>query len=168
MPDMSQSAPRPAALAALREFDELRNPEDAANGSSMADTLARAEEATTLLKQNYTSWAREDIEKGQRCIDSAGGDPARARTHLDELYALMHNVKGQGASFGYPLVTRIAQSLCRLLGAKHDIGGPMLRVAQAHIDALKLVLDQRIEGPGGETGEKLASRLETLADELVG
>ena len=165
---MSNTAPRPAALAAMREFDELRNPEDAFNGSSMADTLARAEEATTLLKQNYTTWAREYIEKGQRCLDEAMGDPAKARIHLDGLYAIMHNVKGQGASFGYPLVTRIAQSLCKLVGAKHDAGEPMMRIAQAHVDALKLVLDQKIEGPGGETGEKLAGRLEDLAQKLVG
>jgi hypothetical protein len=167
MPEMSNTAPRPAALAAMREFDELRNPEDASNGSSMADTLARAEEATTLLKQNYTTWAREDIEKGQRCLDEANADPARVRAQLDALYAIMHNVKGQGASFGYPLVTRIAQSLCKLVGAKHDAGEPMLRIAQAHVDALKLVLDQKIEGPGGETGEKLVSRLEDLAQKLV-
>jgi hypothetical protein len=168
MPDMSPTAPRPAALAALREFDELRNPDDASNGSSMADTLARAEEATTLLKQNYTTWAREDIEKGQRCLDDATGDPAKARIHLDGLFAIMHNVKGQGASFGYPLVTRIAQSLCKLVGAKHDAGEPMLRIVQAHLDALKLVLDQKIEGSGGETGEKLVGKLETLAQQLVG
>jgi hypothetical protein len=168
MLDMSQSAPRPAALAALRDFEELRNPEDAFNGPSMADTLARAEEATTLLKQNYTVWAREDVEKGQRHLDDANGDPARARMHLDGLFAVMHNVKGQGSSFGYPLVTRIAQSLCKLVGSKHDAGAPMLRVAQAHLDALKLVLDQKIEGAGGETGEKLADKLETLAQELLG
>ena len=113
---MSNTAPRPAALAAMREFDELRNPEDAFSGSSMADTLARAEEATTLLKQNYTTWAREDIEKGQRCLDEAMGDPAKARIHLDGLYAIMHNVKGQGASFGYPLVTRIAHQLAQIGG----------------------------------------------------
>jgi len=168
---MNQTVPRPAALAALREFEELRNPEDALNGPSMADTLARAEEATTLLKQNYTVWAREDVEKGQRHLDdatAATADPARARVHLDGLYAVMHNVKGQGSSFGYPLVTRVSQSLCKLLGAKHDAGEPMMRVAQAHLDALKLVLDQKIEGSGGETGEKLAGKLETLAQELLG
>lgn len=165
---MSHTAPRPAALAALREFDQLRNPEDSLNGPSMADTLARAEEATTLLKQNYTVWAREDVEKGQRHLDDASGDPARARVHLDGLYAVMHNVKGQGSSFGYPLVTRVAQSLCKLLGAKHDAGEPMMRVAQAHLDALKLVLEQKIEGSGGETGEKLAGKLEALTQELLG
>jgi hypothetical protein len=165
---MSQTAPRPAALAALREFDELRNPEDAFNGPSMADTLARAEEATTLLKQNYTVWAREDVEKGQQHLNEATADPARARIHLDGLYAVMHNVKGQGSSFGYPLVTRISQSLCKLVGSKHDAGEPMMRIAQAHLDALKLVLEQKIEGSGGETGEKLAGKLESLAQEFLG
>lgn len=164
---MNKTAPRPAALAALREFDELRTAGDGLPAASMADTLARAEEATVLLRQNYTTWAREDIDKGQRCLDDATADPAKLRNHLDALYAIMHNVKGQGSSFGYPLVTRIAQSLCKLLGAKHDAGDAMLRVAQAHLDALKLVLEQKIEGPGGDSGEKLASKLEALAQNVT-
>ena len=151
------------------------NPKRGTSGDPVADigynplkeTLARAEEATTALRANYPEWARIDVDQAQAILAAATSEPDRRREHLDLVYAAMHNIKGQGASFGYPLVTRIAQSLCKLLGAKHDIGGPMLRVVQAHVDALKLVLDQKIEGPGGETGEKLASRLEALADELV-
>jgi hypothetical protein len=130
----------------------------------LKETLARAEEATTALRANYTTWARADVDATQALLDAAKGDLAGRREHLDRLYAAMHNMKGQGSSFGYPLVTRFSQSLCRLLAPGREIDDPGIKVAQAHLDALKLVLDQRIAGKGGEIGEKLAARLEGLVN----
>jgi len=130
----------------------------------LKETLARAEEATTALRANYTKWARADVDKTQSLLDAAKVDPAIRREQLDHLYAAMHNMKGQGSSFGYPLVTRISQSLCRLLAPGRAIDDAGLKVAQAHLDALKLVLDQQIAGKGGEIGEKLGARLEGLVN----
>jgi hypothetical protein len=128
----------------------------------LKETLARAEEATTALRANYTEWARIDVNNTQALLDAAKKGPEARREQLDLLYASMHNIKGQGTSFGYPLVTRIGQSLCRLIAPGRALDEAGLKVAQAHLDALKLVLDQKIAGKGGEVGEKLAARLESL------
>ena len=128
----------------------------------LKETLARAEEATTALRANYTEWARIDVNNTQTLLDAAKKGPAGQREQLDLLYAAMHNIKGQGSSFGYPLVTRIGQSLCRLIAPGRALDEAGLKVAQAHLDALKLVLDQKIAGKGGEVGEKLAARLESM------
>jgi hypothetical protein len=128
----------------------------------LKETLARAEEATTALRANYTEWARIDVDHAQALLDAATRDPERRREQLDRAYAATHNIKGQGASFGYPLVSRIGQSLCRLIAPGRSVDEAGLKLAQAHIDALKLVLDQKIAGKGGETGDKLAGRLESL------
>jgi hypothetical protein len=128
----------------------------------LKETLARAEEATTALRANYTEWARIDVNNTQALLDAAKKAPEGRREQLDLLYASMHNIKGQGTSFGYPLVTRIGQSLCRLIAPGRALDEAGLKIAQAHLDALKLVLDQKIAGKGGEVGEKLAARLESL------
>ena len=128
----------------------------------LKETLARAEEATTALRANYTEWARIDVDQTQALLDAARRDPGRQREQLDRAYAATHNIKGQGASFGYPLVSRIGQSLCRLIAPGRPVDEAGLKLAQAHLDALKLVLDQKIAGKGGETGDKLAARLESL------
>ncbi len=128
----------------------------------LKETLARAEEATTALRANYTEWARIDVDHAQALLDAATRDPERQREQLDHAYAATHNIKGQGASFGYPLVSRIGQLLCRLIAPGRSVDEAGLKLAQAHIDALKLVLDQKIAGKGGETGDKLAARLESL------
>ena len=128
----------------------------------LKETLARAEEATTALRANYTEWARIDVDQAQALVDAAKARQDRRREHLDLAYAAMHNIKGQGASFGYPLVTRIGQSLCRLIAPGRTLDEAGLKVAQAHLDALKLVLEKKIAGKGGEVGDKLAARLESL------
>ena len=128
----------------------------------LKETLARAEEATTALRANYTQWARIDVDNTQALLDAAKKAPEGRREQLDLLYASMHNIKGQGSSFGYPLVTRLGQSLCRLIAPGRALDDAGLKIAQAHLDALKLVLDQKIAGKGGEVGEKLAARLESL------
>jgi hypothetical protein len=128
----------------------------------LKETLARAEEATTALRANYTEWARIDVDHTQALLDAATKAPAGRREQLDLLYAAMHNIKGQGSSFGYPLVTRLGQSLCRLVAPGRVVDDAGLKIAQAHLDALKLVLEQKIAGKGGEVGEKLAARLEGL------
>jgi hypothetical protein len=128
----------------------------------LKETLARAEEATTALRANYTEWARIDVNHTQALLDAAKKGPERRREQLDLLYAAMHNIKGQGTSFGYPLVTRIGQSLCRLIVPGRALDDAGLKIAQAHLDALKLVLDQKIAGKGGDVGDKLAARLESL------
>ncbi len=128
----------------------------------LKETLARAEEATTALRANYTEWARIDVDHAQALLDAATRDPERQREQLDHAYAATHNIKGQGASFGYPLVSRIGQSLCRLIAPGRSVDEAGLKLAQALLDALKLVLDQKIAGKGGETGDKRAARLESL------
>lgn len=128
----------------------------------LKETLARAEEATTALRANYTEWARIDVDHTQALLDAAKKGPEGRREQLDLLYQAMHNIKGQGTSFGYPLVTRIGQSLCRLLAPGRPIDDDGLKIAQAHLDALKLVLIQKIAGKGGETGDKLAAKLESM------
>src|SRR5262245_4537612 len=51
----------------------------------LKETLARAEEATTALRANYTKWARADVDETQRFLDSAKADPAVRREQLDQL-----------------------------------------------------------------------------------
>jgi len=88
----------------------------------------------------------------------------RRYEHLRRLYSIAHNIKGQGGSFNYPLVTRIGQSLCRFIAeaGEMELQETELPIVQAHLDALKLILEQRISGEGGETATKLAERLESL------
>jgi hypothetical protein len=151
---------------------------DDSKEGEMARRLARAEAAVADLAKSYVGWASADVEK---CVEHLALARAAAPTGnrpegavddriiaVQALYAIAHNIKGQGSSFGFPLMTRLGDSLCRLTRGKRPFPDSDLNLIQAHLDAMRLVLAQGIRGDGGELGAKLAQRLEGLVTEAMG
>ena len=128
----------------------------------MEAVLARAQAAVADLARNYAGNTLTDLDRCVALLKTAREDPAARAASVKELYGIAHNVKGQGGAFGYPLVTRIAHSLCTLVRQERDFSDADLGVVQAHLDALRLILVKDIKGEGGDTGAKLAARLENM------
>ncbi len=148
--------------------------------------LARAQAAISDLAKNYGTWAMADLDRCRDLLDAARGDALLRTGKLAELYGIAHNIKGQGTSFGYPLMTQIGQSLCTFTRPAHeqtvqdktaqeraahakparDFSERDLGVIQSHLDAMRLILMKEIRGDGGETGRKLAQRLEAMVREV--
>jgi hypothetical protein len=124
--------------------------------------LARAQAAVADLAKNYIPNTLVDLDRCAAQLKSAHDTPDRRADAIKELHNTAHNVKGQGSSFGYPLVTRIAHSLCNLVRQEREFSDGDLGVIQAHLDALRLILIKDIKGDGGEVGAKLAARLENM------
>jgi len=134
----------------------------------MADVLARAQAAVADLAKDYTTWARADVDRARKALEAAASDPAQRARHVEEMFRVAHDLKGQGASFGYPLVTKLADSLCRLTrDRKLSYGDQHLDLAKAHLDAVQLVLAKEIKGEGGQLGADLAAKLDRRVTELL-
>lgn len=151
---------------------------DHSKESDMARRLARAEAAVADLAKSYISWATADVDKCAEFLAAARSalvDPARPAGAVDDrmvaiqaLHAIAHNIKGQGSSFGFQLMTRLGDSLCRLTRSRRPFSDADLNLVAAHLDAMRLVLTQEIRGDGGALGDKLARRLESLVSEVIG
>ena len=142
---------------------------DDSSESEMARRLARAEAAVADLAKSYVGWASADVENcGAHLAAARAGEGAARLDAIQALHSVAHNIKGQGSSFGFPLMTRIGNSLCRLTRNRRAAGDADLTAIQAHLDAMGLVLAQGIRGDGGPLGEKLAQRLEAMAAEILG
>jgi hypothetical protein len=127
--------------------------------------LERAEQAVAALADSYLEWATKDVGRLQ-----AAAAQARARgdgTPLEELRGIAHEVRGQGGSFGYPLVSRIATSLYRLLRERPALPTGGMDAVDKHIEALRAVVAQRVKGDGGTLGQQLAGELEAMVDRLL-
>jgi len=129
---------------------------------SVDEMLEDADAALDELKANYTTWALEDIGRMQACLDAAVAEPAAAESHLEDLFKVCHDVKGQGGSFDYPLVTAVGQSLCDFLRTGAANTGFGHKVIAAHLGALRPVLENGISGDAGATGARLVEELAAL------
>lgn len=143
--------------------------DEAGGEGGMAATLARAEAAVANLTRNYATWALADVAKARAALAAAVAEPAERAQHIEALFRVGHDLKGQGSSFGYPLVTRIGHSLCALT---RDRARPYearhLDLARSHLDAIELVLSKGIGGDGGTLGAELVARLEQRVAEALG
>jgi chemotaxis protein histidine kinase CheA len=125
------------------------------------EALARAEQALEAMSGSFGKWLDADIAKLQearlRAAEEAWPDPA-----LDALWRAAHDLKGMGGTYGYPIVTQLAGSLCRLIetqaGKAAARANPEL--IGAHVDALRAAVRDRIASEAHPIGRVLVQTLE--------
>ena len=129
-----------------------------------ADAIAKAEEALKAMSAQFSQWLNDEVAKldqAQADIREQGYTPQTA----EALYFRAHDLKGLGTTYEYPLVTRIAGSLCRLLDdADTRMNAPVV-VLDAHIDAIRAVVRDQIKTDDHPTGRVLAETLEAKVAE---
>ncbi|GAK32823.1 Hpt domain-containing protein [Iodidimonas nitroreducens] len=129
-------------------------------GGISAEALEAAEKALESMAEDYPDWVSGLItklaEQHGRCVDT----PEDRRDHFEEINRIAHDMKGQGGTFGFPLITDFADSLYNFTTIRNDINDRMVELVKAHIDAMRAVIKGRIKGDGGEMGQQLSATLQ--------
>ena len=123
-----------------------------------ADTFKRAEEAVSKLSEQYRDWALSDIETLRGCVASLTDDAQRDEA-VAKIRSIAHDMRGQGSTFGYPLITQVAQSISRTLKSSPDTDG-LVSDLTAHIDAVEAIIEKEATGDGGDKGRDILQSLE--------
>lgn len=136
-------------------------------GGPSPEMLAKAEAAISKMSDDYPTWAADDVSKLGKMIKAVDPASPDAKEKLEECFRMAHDMRGQGGSFGYPLMTRIANSLCRFIEALPQIDKGGLAICSAHVDAMHAVIGNRVSGTGGEIGGQIAAGLETAVQKYM-
>jgi hypothetical protein len=132
-----------------------------------ANAIARAEEALKAMSAQFGQWLQDEITKldqAQADIRDKGYTPETA----EALYFRAHDLKGLGATYQFPLVTRLAGSLCKMLdNPEKRLAAPPM-ILDAHIDAIRAVVRDGIQTEDHPTGRILAETLEARVAEHLG
>jgi hypothetical protein len=125
-------------------------------------TLVRAEQVVDNLLSSYLDWASEDLSRIQIACDALKEVDGLGDL-LDAVFQISHDIKGQGGSFGYNLMTTIGDMLCCYIESLGQEASPhVVEVIQLHIDALQAVISQKLKGDGGAVGRKILLGLELV------
>ena len=125
-----------------------------------ADSIARAEAALKSLSGQFAQWMQDELTK----LDAARAEvAAKGMTPqtAEALYMRAHDLKGLGATYEFPLVTRIAASLCRLIEEPKTRGSAPMSLVDAHINAIKAVVRDSIKSEDHPMGRAIAMELES-------
>ncbi len=131
----------------------------------LPDAVRRAEAAVAALAENYAVWVREDLAAARKALQKARETAPDNADALKEIFGVCHNIKGQGGSFGYELMTMIGGSVCEITREAGNASEYMLKVVEAHIAALEFVVEKGIKGDGGEAGRGLLDKLRVYVSE---
>lgn len=130
-----------SASAAFRFFEPGGEPQGIED-----DALRRARSAIDKLKRAYLrEWAPASIYELDRAIRLGQSSPEMAAEHLDMIFRLAHDMKGQGATFGFELISEIGDSLCGMTEGRVFATKAEFDAMHAHAKAAHQVIEQVIE-----------------------
>lgn len=138
-------------------------------GPSIADeVLAKAEAVIDRLSAEYIIHAVRDLEELERLAGMTGGDGMVRRPHYGEISRIAHDIRGQGTVFGYPLVTRLAGSLCRAMRSLGPHDCAMTTILDSHIAGIRALLIHGITGSEDRAALAIAAGLELMVESRAG
>jgi len=87
----------------------------------------------------------------------------RTAGDIRQIFRKLHDIKGQGGTFDYHLITASGAIACNIVRERPSLSDEALVVLEKCIQAMQTVLQRRITGNGGENGKKLVEKLSLLA-----
>lgn len=131
-------------------------------GVESQEALAQSEQRIDKLKPDYEEWLHEDLEALEKLSASFLAN-ATPKTH-EEISKKIHFVRGEGSTFGYIFITKIASSLSVFF--ENCPPNTMLshQLIFIHIQALRKAVDHHIQDPESNEARAILSWLQARID----
>ena len=126
-------------------------------------TLERAEKVIQGMAEDYVKWAKEDLIRLAKAFAPLKAGQGDAAKNLTAIFEVAHDIKGQGGSFDFQLMTFIGNQLCRFIESLNGKAeAPEIEVIELHVNALQVVMSQKLKNDGGAVGKALLTGLEKV------
>jgi hypothetical protein len=151
--------PMPEKAEIIQVPNTLRAKVGGRLGAIDAEAIAKAEAALADLSSQFGDWLLDEVKKLEDVqveIKESG-----YTSHLSEqLFYRAHDLKGLGTTYGYPLITRIAGSLCKMMDDNQKRENIQKVLVDAHLDAIRAAVRDQIKEDTHPVGKILAETLE--------
>ena len=124
------------------EVDGLKVP--SSGGKSYSEIIRDTDKVIEKNRMRFVRYLADDIKDVQKMFRVYMQDPSDE--NLRPIFDRIHNLRGQGTLFGYPLVTTIGGHFCRYIDNLADGVSPRREVVQTFINSLQVVQAEQIKG----------------------
>ena len=129
-------------------------------GAVNPQMLKRADSFVAEMSENYIDSAKQDLARLRSVFEAATSGKENWTESLSTMFEIAHNIKGQGGSFGYDLMTLVANQLCLYIdGLEQTVGPDEVAVLGLHTSTLQMIIGQDLKGDGGAAGQELVQGL---------
>ncbi len=131
-------------------------------GAVTAETLERAQAVISQKTDAYSKLVKEDLKKLLLGVERLKSSLAEPQEALKEMFAVSHNIKGQAGSFGYDILTKIADRLCRIIDYLDSVTARELKVIDLCILSMHLVVANSDQGKASKDNQALLEGLDLI------
>lgn len=127
----------------------------------IARQIAAAEESLAKLRQEFPAWMASElsgIEGAWVYYKSGAVDGPKL------LFRKIHDMRGQAATFGFPLAGRASDNLCKLMDALKQVPDDII---EAHIQTIRVIIREQVNIEDHPLGVAMVKSLESLGDGLI-
>jgi CheY-like chemotaxis protein len=123
------------------------------------ELLEEAEQQLQRAALDFSTWATEYLSRLSDLCTQALKQPTGRTPHFQNINLLALELRGQGGTFGYPLISTFGKMLydSTIDGCPEDDNA--VEIVKAHIDAMRAVMREKISGDGGAIGRELTMSL---------
>jgi len=113
------------------------------------------------LNGSYLYWAKNQLIELHKHLHSLKQSDLRDAENIrTEILNHIQNFTGLSRSFGYYLMTDIADSLNKYIRSVEDFSNVYPDIIASHFNAMDFIIHYNIEGYGGERGNKIIAQLQ--------
>lgn len=135
-------------------------------GPDLSKIVEQAEAALGEMQDQYEDWIRDYLKTLNAAMSDAHASQAPDPDAIARIRKISHEIKGQGETFGYPLLTQAGHMLHGFIERDEAKAAGHLDLIAAHVDFMNLVVQDAIRGDGGPQEEKILSGLDAAARKL--
>ncbi|ALK09051.1 Hpt domain-containing protein [Blastochloris viridis] len=130
------------------------------------EAIERAEAALNELSSEFDGWMAiecDRLEASRKALSSGG----LSKGSTQVMFRAAHDIKGEAATFGFPLAAEIADSLCRLIFHTPKPAALPLELIDRHVAAIRAVVRENMRGGGDTTAREVAEHLRSMAEAFL-
>lgn len=137
-----------------------------AQGSWQDDPVARAEKALENLSVEFDAWMQTECDQ-LAAAHAAIVDIGINDDTTEELLRAALHIKGNAATFGYPMAAAAAHSLCRVIEYAPDFAAVPTMLIGHHVNAIQAIIREHKRFGVNSVATELSSKLRSVADEYL-
>ncbi|MBP5856013.1 response regulator [Marivibrio halodurans] len=165
-PDLSEAERRDRDRSDREKGVRFFMPPQSMEGRRTGGTPIDAQRLMTIQKvieqraESFLDWTKESVARLDLELDMAvKRRPGERRVPFNRINQIAHELRGQGTTFGYPLISAIAKNIEEATARDFDRSDATLAIIRMQAKGLKQVVRSRLTGDGGTEGQELMRTL---------
>ncbi|WP_339737034.1 Hpt domain-containing protein [uncultured Maricaulis sp.] len=132
-------------------------------GAADLHLIEKADNALNEMRSDFALWLEDEVEKLEKSASIVRKEGLKGQEGED-LFIRAHDLRGLGSTYEFPIITRLASSMAKMIDMPEKREVAPAGLVLAHVNAIRAALVQNIRDTTDPVAAELAGQLEEMAE----